>query len=124
MSDYDETNAESIIHVKGRPVVLVHKDQLTRAEKDVLRNALMDPDSNVLAQGDSYLLELPKDAPQGDDTEDEQLSESELSRLDDLERMTVPALKDLADTKGIDLTGVTLKADIVNKIAAYYEDND
>lgn len=41
----------------------------------------------------------------------------------DLDALTVPELRDLAATDGVDLTGVSLKADIVTAIAAHGDDN-
>lgn len=52
--DYDKTNAESILHVKGRVAVVVHKTFLDREEKDTLRAAISDPSCDVVQLGKNF----------------------------------------------------------------------
>lgn len=146
--DYDKTNAESILHAKGRVCVVLHVDGMDRAEKDVVRAAASDPYSDVAKLGKDYVAllinEEPSDEPVGDFDEEQELDEdptvedddpdavkvveeakfsgtvSDEPTMDELRALTVQELKNLADKDRVDLSGLKLKDDILGRMAAHF----
>jgi hypothetical protein len=101
---------------KGRAMRVVHQDELSRDEKDALR-----VDEGVMQHGKLFLLEIDEE-PEVEPTtapEDEQ-EEGDEPTLADLEALTVPALKDLADKEEVDVSDLKLKADLVGRLAAHF----
>ena len=134
--DYDKSNAESLMHEHGMVAFIVHKDQLSRSEKDVVRAAVTDSDSNILAVGkEHYVLFIPEEP----DTDELALASFEEFKVDqeneqepvlppntpvvpeDLDGLTVAQLKEIADAEEVDISDVKLKADIVGRIWATRE---
>lgn len=121
-------SAESIMHKHGVVAVIVHKDQLDRDEKEVLRDALYQPESKIMPVGDSYVLVIPEEPTDyfQDGSESEVEAQEQVASLvmppntptvpDELEGLTVAQLKELADNEEIDISDVKLKADIVGRI--------
>jgi hypothetical protein len=146
--DYDKTNAESILHAKGRVCFVLHVDGMDRAEKDVVRAAASDPYSDVAKLGKDYVAllinEEPSDDPVGDFDEEQELDEdptvedddpdavrvveeakfsgtvSDEPSMDELRALTVQELKNLADKDRVDLSGLKLKDDILGRMAAHF----
>jgi hypothetical protein len=127
--DYDKTNAESILHVKGRVAVVVHSTFLDRDEKDVLRAAIADSSSGVVQLGKNFYGLLIDEEPDSDELALAAYEEFEADQAkepvmppntptipDELDGLTVAQLKDLADQEEIDISDVKLKADIVGRI--------
>ena len=145
--DYDKTNAESILHGKGRVAVVVHKTFLDREEKDTLRAAISDSSSSVVQLGNNFyglLIDEEPDAgefpePQVhvpdpdhvcDDNDDCEFHEYQGPKpvteqgdeptMEDLKALTVARLQELADKEQVDLTGLKLKDDILGRMAAHF----
>lgn len=146
--DYDKTNAESILHVKGRVAVVVHKTFLDREEKDTLRAAISDPSCDVVQLGNNFyglLIDEEPDAgefPESqvhvpdpdhvcDDNDDCEFHEYQGPKpvevapggeptMEDLRGLTVAKLQELADNEQVDLTGLKLKDDILGRMAAHF----
>lgn len=147
--DYDKTNAESILHAKGRVCVVLHVDGMDRAEKDVVRAAASDPYSDVAKLGKDYVALLINEEPSEDDgdfDEEQELDEdptvvndedsdddvkvveaakfsgtvSDEPSMDELRALTVQELKNLADKDQVDLSGLKLKDDILGRMAAHF----
>lgn len=140
--EYDPKNAESLMHKHGVVAVIVHRDQLNRQEKEIVRNA-----DNILQVGDSFVLVIPEE-PEDYDTEALALYEEyeddqrvEVTTVEDqepvlvpttepeqvksptvthLERLTVAQLRDLADKEALDISGLKVKADLVGRLCAHF----
>lgn len=104
---------------KGRTMRVVHQDELTREEKDLLRTK-----DDVVQHGKLFLQEIaeepevePTTAPE--DALDEQ-EDGDEPTMDDLRELTVAKLQDLADKEEVDLTGLKLKDDILGRMAAHF----
>ena len=135
-------NPESILHERGNVAVVVHKNQLSREEKDAVRYS-----DEIVAMGDYYALliqEEPEDMAafeahhtpepghvcdnnddcefheyQGPKTEeDEDLNDE--PTIEDLRGLTVASLRELAGKEEVDLSGLTLKDDILGRLAAHF----
>lgn len=136
-------NPETILHERGNVAVVVHKNQLSREEKDAVRYS-----DQIVAMGDYYGLliqEEPEDmaafdahhtpepghvCDNNDDCEfheyqgpkDEEpvvepvMPPNTPTIPDELEGLTVAQLKEIAETEEIDISDVKLKADIVGRI--------
>jgi hypothetical protein len=127
-------NAESILHEHGTVAVIVHKDQLGRAEKDVVRAAVSDPDSGILQVGNHFVLFIAEEPDDEVDAlalaayeelqEDEQVvvpnTQDDEPTMADLRALTVAALRELASKEEVDLSGLTLKDDILGRLAAHF----
>jgi hypothetical protein len=120
------TEAIEIFLAKGKRGVLLSKDALSREEKDVIRERF-GPEGSAGV----WFLEIAEDAEQGDDGDFDE--EQELDKdptvndedgdeptMDDLRALTVAKLKELADKEEVDLTGLTLKDDILGRMAAHF----
>lgn len=131
-----EWNAESLMHKHGQVAVIVHKDQLSRDEKDVVRAATAEPGTTILPVGNSHYVlfineEPGDDEPVGDFEEEQELDkdptvvdeddeDGDEPTLSDLESLTVAQLKDLADKEALDVSDLKLKADLVGRLAAHF----
>lgn len=136
-----ELNAESLMHKHGAVAVIVHKDQLSRKEKDVVRNSGL-----VKPMGDHYVLLIQEEIDENDalalasfeEYEDDQrvevttvhdgspvfVPQAEPKQdngptMADLEKLTVAQLRDLADKEALDVSDLKLKADLLGRISAH-----
>lgn len=130
----------------GRTMRVVHQDELTRDEKDVLRFC-----GKVQQHGKMFLLPIAEE-PNADDLalaafeefEDDQRTEqlvevttvedekpvfvpmadpeddSDEPTLSDLEKLTVAQLKELAAKEQLDVSDLKLKADLVGRLCAHF----
>jgi hypothetical protein len=106
-------SAIDIFLAKGTQGLLLHKDQLTREEKDILRERFG-------AEGTAgvWFLETQLDTSEKAATEPDQ--DGDEPTMEDLEKLTVVQLKDLAAKDNLDIAGLTLKADLLGRLAAHY----
>lgn len=115
-------SAIDIFISKGKQGLILDRDWLTREEKDVVRERFGPEGSSGV-----WFLETHQDAEQGDsgtDDPDDDANEKDSSvgpSLENLEGMTVAQLKELAAHDELDISGLTLKADIVGRLAAHYD---
>lgn len=100
---------------KGRTMRVVHQDELTREEKDLLRTK-----DDVVQHGKLFLQEIAEEP----EVEVEHFSEPNEDggepTMEDLKALTVDRLKELADKEEVDLTGLKLKDDILGRMAAHF----
>lgn len=124
-------NPETILHERGSVAVVVHKDQLNREEKDAVRYS-----DQIVAMGDYFGLliqEEPEDEAEAlalaayeefeDDQKTEPIVETEPGgepTMADLRGLTVASLRELAGKEEVDLSGLTLKDDILGRMAAHF----
>jgi len=122
------TEAIEIFLAKGRQGVLLHKDDLSREEKDIIRERFG-------AEGSAGVWFLatdetpdPEDEEAGDFDEEQELDkdptvtdeDGDEPTMEDLRGLTVDRLKDLADKEEVDLTGLKLKDDILGRLALHF----
>lgn len=127
----DNQYAKDIMWSNGRTMRVVHSTEVDRKEKEALRR---DPD--VRQNGLLFLLEINEE-PVGDFDEEQELDQDptvdevdEVDEVDDndgreptmedLRGLTVARLKDLADKEEVDLTGLSLKDDILGRMALHF----
>lgn len=106
---------------KGRTMRVVHQDELTREEKDILRK-----EAEVVQHGKLFLKEIAEEPEvEGWDDQDpegvvDSTTGSEAPTLEELNDLTVAQLKELADEEGADVQGLKVKADLVGRLAAHF----
>lgn len=113
-------NPESLMHEHGSVAVVAHKNKFTREQKDALR------DSDLVAlTGDHYVLLIDEEIETNDaiaEAAQPQVpaDDGDEPTMADLDALTVAQLRDLADKERVDLSGLTLKADILGRMAAHF----
>lgn len=119
---------------KGRTMRVLHQNELTREEKDLLRQ-----DDGVVQHGKLFLKEIEEEpgeltsAPIGDFEEEQELDSDPTTlvkeeqedggdkpTMSELRSMKVAELHELADEEDVDLTGLKLKDDILGRLAAHF----
>jgi CBS-domain-containing membrane protein len=105
-----------ILRDGGKVVTLLPGQTVPKHLRDKVTN-------NSVTRDDDGELEEEFDAEDVEDVE-EDVEDVEDEEDSDLEEMTVPQLTDLAKAEGADLTGISLKADIIAAIEAHRADND
>lgn len=110
-------SAIDIFMEKGKQGLLLHKDQLTREEKDEVRERF-GPEGTA----GIWFLEVVPEIDADTDPEailDEQ-EDGDEPTMEDLKALTVSKLQDLADKEQVDLAGLKLKDDILGRMAAHF----
>jgi hypothetical protein len=122
------TEAIEIFLEKGRRGVLLNKDALTRAEKEIVRERF-GPEGSAGV----WFLDVPEESAPveetGDFEEEQELDEDPTvveegdgrePTMEDLRSLTVARLRELADKEEVDLTGLQLKDDILGRMAMHF----
>ncbi|QNR51954.1 portal protein [Streptomyces phage phiRKBJ001] len=136
------TEAVEIFLEKGRRGVLLNKDALTRAEKEIIRERF-GPEGSAGV----WFLDVPEESAPveetGDFEEEQELDqdptvvEEDSSKMTEeaakffgtvtdeptmaqLRRLTIADLRGLADKEGVDLSGLQLKDDILGRMAMHF----
>lgn len=101
----------------GRTMRVVHQDEVSREEKDVLRGC-----GKVTQHGKLFLLEIVEEPEVEVEhfIEPDPADEDDEPTMEDLRGLTVAALRDLASKEEVDLTDLKLKDDILGRMAAHF----
>ena len=113
-------SAIDIFLAKGKKGLILEKDWLTRDEKEEVR-ARFGPEGSAGV----WFLEVPEqdeEPPTEDEVvvDESEEDDSDEPTMDDLRGLTVAKLTELADKEEVDLSGLTLKDDILGRMAAHF----